>query len=61
MWSSCAGPARTLVLIGQNLQHFVFPMVAGFTLLGLVVSVGFLEMSRRREGGLDVSWRCLWC
>jgi uncharacterized membrane protein len=48
----------TLFLVGENLLlHLAFPMVAGLTLIGPVVSVGLFEMSRRRERGLDASWR----
>ena len=47
----------TLFLVGVDLLHLAFPIVAGLTLIGPVVSVGFFEMSRRRERGLDVSWR----
>ena len=44
-------------VIGENLQRLVFPMLAGLTLLGPVVAVGLLSVSRRREHGLDLSWR----
>ena len=47
----------TLLLVGESLLHLAFPIVAGLTLIGPVVSVGLFEMSRRRERGLDVSWR----
>ena len=47
----------TLFLVGGNLLHLAFPIVAGFTLIGPVVSIGLIEMSRRRERGLDVGWR----
>jgi uncharacterized membrane protein len=47
----------TLALVGDNLPYLAFPMIAGCTLLGPIVSVALCEMSRRRERGLDVSWR----
>ena len=47
----------TWFLVGDNLPYLIFPIVAGFTLLGPVISVGLFEISRRRERGLDLSWR----
>lgn len=46
----------TLVLVGDNMLYLAFPMVAGLTFLGPVVSVALCEMSRRRERGLELSW-----
>jgi uncharacterized membrane protein len=37
-------------------MYLAFPVIAGLTLLGPVVSVCLFEMSRRREKGLEVSW-----
>jgi uncharacterized membrane protein len=47
----------TLSLVGRNLLHMAFPVVAGLTFIGPVVSVALFEMSRRRERSLDASWR----
>ena len=43
----------TLAAFGLDLSYFAFPMVAGSTLLGPIVAIGFFEISRRREQGLS--------
>jgi len=35
---------------------YLFPIAAGLSLLGPLVSTGFYELARRREAGLDASW-----
>ena len=41
---------------GSGLFELVFPLIAGFALMGPVAGIGLNEMSRRREQGLDVAW-----
>ena len=51
-----AGAVFSRFASGENLLHMIFPLFAGFALVGPLFATGLYEMSRQQERGQHVTW-----
>ena len=52
-----AGLVLARLTFSYDVLPLLFPLAAGFTLVGPFAAIGLYELSRRREQGLDASWQ----